>query len=1030
MTLRTQLGRLMVHLIHVLLVCLFLLGFQSTAFASLATERISISDGLPDSVVFSLAQDNRGYLWFGTTNGLSRYNGYEMKNFNSDPLSSNFLSNNSISHLQIDHQQRLWISTWGGGVNVMSLDGQIQLLLQQKESEANNISSNFVQVTLEDSQGYIWIGTATAGLDKYDPTTGKVTNYRTQDLYASSLSDNRIWSIVEDLKGNIWIGTSNGLNRFNPTEENFTNYYYNSKNPNSLTNNQVRSLHLIDQNRLLIGTQEGVSILNLNTEKFTSVEAPTEELAEITRSLTVNRFVKDPFLDTIWVLTDRGLFTIDEKTEQFAKLPFQNVYNNYQNTRLRSAVVDENGLLWIGTRNTGVIKVNPRASLFRTYGREVDVTAVLASNADIAWLGSYQGLFRGSLDDDSTLEPVLYKGKPIGNVFAIKQAATGEIFVATWRGLYRLNEDSWEAELELLPSTKQYEYRSLAFTKNFLWTGSTKGLIRYSLDTLKPKHVYPNGSPFQKVLKRDEILDQLFVDRNNVLWAGTKYGRLYRLQPNADGYEFYIEVGTSTIFTIEQAEGNGLWIGSTDGFFYLDLTTGVLEEKSEDRFTAKTVGSIMTDKKNNLWLATRNGLNLYDPKNSRLISISHVDGLVSADFYPSSYSKDKHGNLYFGAQEGLTILAPENIQISKAAPIVRQDEILVNHSTVIPTENTDGVQEITLAHTDKFLSIGFSLVDLSSVALNQYRYKLEGFDEDWVTWSKSRIATYTNLDPGTYHFKAQGLSRAGLISQKDYELIVNVLPPWWNTWWARLAGILLLTLAYTVVHMMRVRGLKQEQRALEQRVIDRTHELETLNQQLKEISSVDFLTQLINRRSFLDRTDIEISRAKRENTPICLALIDIDNFKIFNDVYGHKCGDMVLTFVAQHFRKNVRKEDIVGRWGGEEFIILMSNTSLEQGLIAFEKLRSSIAKQTYRYKDQALSITATFGVTLVNLDAPIDVSISEADKALYQGKRAGKNRVVAMEWSQDQESEATDNTTSKQDAEPESVNSSKENIWS
>lgn len=1023
----------MVNIIRILFACFCVLSFTQSSYANLATERISISDGLPDSVVFALAQDNRGYLWFGTTNGLSRYNGYEMKNFNNDPLSSNFLSNNSISHLQIDHQQRLWISTWGGGVNVMSLDGQVQLLLQQKESEANNISSNFVQVTYEDSQGYIWIGTATAGLDKYDPSTGKVTNYRTQDLYASSLSDNRVWCIIEDQKGNIWIGTSNGLNRFNPSQETFTNYYYNSKNPNSLNNNQVRSLHLLDQNRLLVGTQEGVSVMDLNTEKFSIVKAPTKALAEITKMLTVNRFVKDTHLNTVWVLTDRGLFTIDPVTEQFSKLPFQNAYYNFQNTRLRSAVVDENGLLWIGTRSTGVIKVNPRASLFRTYGKNIAVTAVLASNANIAWLGSYQGLYRGLLDDESSLQPMLYEGKPIGNVFAIKQAASGEIYVATWRGLYRLKQDSWDAELELLPNTKQYEYRSLAFTKNYLWTGSTKGLIRYSLDTLKSKNVYPSGSPFQKVLKRDEILDQLFVDRNNVLWAGTKYGRLYRLQPNAEGYEFYIEVGTSTIFSIEQAEGNGLWIGSTDGFFYLDLTTGVLEEKSADRFTSKTVGSIVTDNQNKIWLATRNGLSLFNPENSRLTSISHVDGLVSADFYPSSYSKDKNGNLYFGAQEGVTIISPENIQISQEAPTVRQDEILINHNTVIPTLNQDGIHEITLEHTDKFLSIGFSLLDLSSVSLNQYRYMLEGFDEDWVSWSKKRIATYTNLDPGTYHFRAQGLSRAGLVSENDYQLIIHVLPPWWNTWWARLTGILLITFIYTIIHMMRVRGLKQEQKALEQRVTDRTQELETLNQQLKEISSVDFLTQLINRRSFLDRTDIEISRAKREGSPICLALIDIDNFKIFNDVYGHKCGDMVLTFVAQHFRKNVRKEDIVGRWGGEEFIILMANTSLEQGLIAFEKLRSSIAKQTYRYKDQALSITATFGVTLVNLDAPIDVSISEADKALYQGKRAGKNRVVAMEWSEEQESETVDETEITQETPARTASESsdkKESIWS
>ena len=150
----------MVQFIRAFITALFYY-FSTGAYANLATERISIPEGLPDSVVFSLAQDNR-YLWFGTTNGLSRYNGYEMKNFNNDPLSSNFLSNNSISHLQIDHQKRLWISTWVAAL--MSCHWMVnQLLLQQKESEANNIPA-ILCVTLEDSQGFIGLELQPQGL--------------------------------------------------------------------------------------------------------------------------------------------------------------------------------------------------------------------------------------------------------------------------------------------------------------------------------------------------------------------------------------------------------------------------------------------------------------------------------------------------------------------------------------------------------------------------------------------------------------------------------------------------------------------------------------------------------------------------------------------------------------------------------------------------------------------------------------------------------------------------------------------------
>ncbi len=987
---------------HIFKLLLSIIGFFTLicSFAvrsnAVANETLSIQDGLPDSVIFSIVKDNKGYMWLGTTGGLSRYNGYDFTNYQHDPADALSLSNNSISDLILTSQGEIWAATWGGGISIFNDDGELIRKLQHNDNTNKSISSNFVQSLLEDDKGNIWIGTATTGLDYYNAESGIIQNFRHSETNDNSLSDNRVWSLVADKNGDLWIGTSNGLNHYNPASNIFRVFQHNESSGNTLNSNQVRELHFLNESDLLIGTQEGMNRLNINTGQLTRIHQQTINHTQLDFSSTVNAFAFDPEFNVVWVGTDSGLMSYSPANNSLLPIPYQSVNVNFTNERIRVIHRSDSGLLWLGTRGGGVIKLNPRASLFYLLAPQMAVTAILPAT-DITWLGTHQGLYRTIRKTSNSLtamtEQVLYQDKPLTNIFAIEQAPDGTVWVASRRGLFYTDQ---QQNLQLFADSEQTEFRSILFSGNTLWTGTSEGLRAINMVTHEYQTIYPKGSAFRAVLRKDEIMDRLYEDKNGVIWAGTKYGTLYRKQPGEQNYEFYLEVGTSSIFALHQLNNKTLLIGSNLGLHQLDLDTDILSPfESLNELMGKAVGSILQDSENNIWLATRNGLTKFDPTTGRFINLDYTDGLITTDFIPTSQAIDNEGKFYFGSQDGVVTFQPEHIQIDQTPPVIRQDVIYVNHKPVHLKKSTDGNYHLELTHTDKFLTIAYSLLDLSTAKINQFRHRLEGFEKEWVNTGNQRQVSYTNLDPGEYTFRAQGINRAGIRTSTDLTIFIHVSPPWWNTLWAKAIFVMLLFMTSWSLHRVRISGLKRKQRELEIRVAERTKELEIANNQLKEVSSVDFLTKLINRRGFIERAEVEIARTLRDDSEICIALVDIDNFKIFNDVYGHNCGDTILKFIAQHFKNNIRKQDIVARWGGEEFIVLMPNTSLEQGLIAFEKLRSSISKQTWRYQDQALSITATFGVVKYVEGESIDACVSEAGKALYQGKRSGKNRVMA-----------------------------------
>ncbi len=966
--------------------------FYLTALDSRADHpgnKLSIADGLPDVVVFAVEKDRDGYLWFGTLGGVSRYNGYELKTLSHHPADPESLSNNSVSSMLIDRMGFVWAATWGGGLNrINPVTFEVKRYLHD-EDDATSLSANHVQTIFEDHNGIIWVGTATGGLNRLERDSNSFTRFTTED----GLSHNRIWSIAESENGTLWIGTTNGLNRFDTQTNTFKHYEADRQNENALPHAQIRAIHYDVYGKLLLGTKGGLSIMDIEAESFRTARIDKGNTLEKYLG-TINSFKKDGNTGVIWVGTESGILAYNPKSEIFVNLPYQTESESLTSRRVRDIEIDENGVLWLATRGGGVIEVNLKASMFKKMTEGFFVTSVMSEDEEVFWAGTYQGLYKGDIKlPEKPMERIDdVEGNIISTVYSVGRAPDGRKWVATVNGLYR--SDS-AGELVLIPGTYDEEYRSILFGKNKVWVGSSQGLI--SVDYSGENYaVFAAEDPLMKELySRDEVFNSLMETREGELLGGTKYGNIYKIDRERQSLSFMTKVSESSIFTMAQTQAGEIWLGVNEGLFSFDTSSGVLTHYDElNNLKGKAVTGIIVDNET-IWLATRNGLSSFDIVERRFFNFGIADGLSVSAFSPNAYTRDSKGRIYLGSQNGIVWFDPAQLYINQSTPLIRLDDIVVNHKTIIPERITSGRYRLELDHKDKFFSVSFSLKDMSSPEVNQYRYKLVGFDDEWTYAGRGRIAMYTNIDPGTYAFFAEGSNRAGKWSNEPLMIDIQIHPPWWKTWYARIGGALMLLLLSIMFHQVRIKRYKIEQRRLEHRVAQRTQELENANKQLKEISSQDFLTQLMNRRAFLDRATEEIARVQRNDGCFCIALIDIDDFKKINDMYGHEAGDKVLVSVARLFNTLTRKQDQVARWGGEEFIFLLPDTNMAQSLIAFEKIRSAIEKMSFVFKGSSIKVTATFGVAEYTAGTTIEQCVSSADQALYEGKSDGKNKVVS-----------------------------------
>ena len=824
-------------MIHKLIIPVFLtiiFAGNTSAQNNIRFNHLTVEDGLSQSAVTCILQDRKGFMWFGTQDGLNRYDGYNFKIFKNDPADSTTLSDNFIFSIYEDSLANLYIETQSGKFHKYFPAKETFSVVIKDSVNLSRANYNTVGAFFEEPSGVKWTGglSKSIGLIRED-VIGGITEFKHNQADPFSLSDDKVYSIFKDRRGNLWVGTGNGLDRFDEKTEKFFHFRNNPGDPNSITDNWVWPIYEDAKGNLWIGTvRGGLCRYDYQTNSFFNYKNDPADPTSLN-----DNFIFSIYQDrsgVIWIGTNTGglnyFHPSTQAFEHYISKPGNE--NSLSANEILSLFADSQGNYWIGTRGSGLDKFNYAKRKFLNYSSIPSGQNSLSTNSiqviyqdksGILWLGN----FSGGLDAYNPLtgEFKHYKNNPLDStslsdnrIMSVIEDKDGFIWIGTYGGgLNKLN------------------------TK-------TDKITRYQFNESDKSSISSNGAW------------SIIEDKDGKLWIGTfggginifdkKYQTFIHLRNNSGDNTSLSDDNVIRIF--EDTKGD-IWIGTTKGLNkYIKANNTFKSYREKDGLANDFVYGILEDDSGNLWLSTNNGLSKFNPEKEAFNNFYYSDGLQGNEFNQNAFAKDvKTGRLLFGGINGVNIFHPDSIIENKYIPPVIFTDFL--------RYNTDdeegkpiiekGISErngITLTYKDNIITLSFSALNFNNSFKNQYRYKLEGFNENWIQLGNNRTVTFTNLSPGEYNLKVIGSNNDGLWNEQGANLSIEVLPPWWRTNIAYIFyGITFISVLYVIRRFeinrreqkarvreseLRIKATEAEKRVLQIENERKTKELEEARQ--------------------------------------------------------------------------------------------------------------------------------------------------------------------------------------------------------
>jgi diguanylate cyclase (GGDEF)-like protein len=963
--------------------------------------------GLLQSRVNAVVQSQDGYLWLGTLEGVARFDGVRFVSLNrrTEPR----MTDNRVRAIAEDRGGALWIGT-EKGLNRLA-GGELTPF-----GLAEGMVDEVVWAIAPDPAGGVWVGTE-GGLHRIvGDEVGVVAA-------GGGLTSDRIQALLVDRRdGALWVGTADGgVNRL---EHGAVTAVYTVDD--GLSSNEISTLFVDRAGRLWVGSQNG-TVDSIAGGRVTPHPLPVGgfRISAILEDRDGNLWIGGPALVR---LSGGRAEVFDEPL-------------GLSNNQVLSLTEDREGSLWIGTHGGGLnrLKDGKFVGYSTTDGLSHTFVKSVACGGDGAiWIGTYGG----GLDrlDPATDAIVTYSaadGLATDLVRTIAEGPGGALWVGTTNGLSRLaggRIDTFTTDDGLAAGA----INSLAVdSRGDLWIATGSGLVRRHHGAFTTLTVADG-------LASDQV-SAVFEDRDGVLWVGTYGAGLSRIEGDGRITRMGAAEGLSglTVLAFYQDADGTVWIGTADGGLgrYRDgRLTAVTTAQGLD---SDVVFQIVEDDLERLWLASANGVMRVDRRELDRLAAGEIDRVTAQVFgapdgMPSGQCsggstpnacRAPDGRLWFATSEGLAAIDPARIRTNPLPPPVVVEQVRVGETVARP--GGDGVFD---------LSPGASRLEIDYTALSfllpervRFRYRLEGFDDGWVDAGARRTAYYTNLPPGRYRFRVIASNGDGVWNRRGATVELGLEPRFWQTWWfAVLVGVVVLGLVGGS-YRMRVSQLERRDRELVELVAERTRrleeekersdtarrqaeelrqvaeargaeladkaaELELVNRKLEALSQSDGLTGVANRRRFNTVLDAEWRRAVRGGTPLSLVLFDVDQFKAINDTWGHPEADRCLQQVAEVLQGAVRRAaDLVARYGGDEFAIMLPDTDGEAACALAEDIRRQVEELgTGGDTTPHGKVTISAGVATLSPETPIadvDGLVRAADQALYRSKREGRNRV-------------------------------------
>ena len=871
----------------------FSVDFENSVFQHISTEH-----GLSQKTVQAILQDDVGFLWLGTQEGLNRYDGRDIRVFRHSATDNLSISHDVIRDLAQDSDGSLWVAT-SGGLN-----------------RYDAAKENFWRVTLErspgefitrlntlyiDSKNVVWVGTENGGLF-YSEGRGDDLEFKAYSQ-VEALVDTDVRSIFEDSRGRMWVGT-NGKGAFLIQDEKVQHFLPSAENNSALSHNQIRSIYEDSKGRLWIGTRGG----GLNkfielTKEFKHYRANSTS----TDSLNHDRVyqVYEDSHGNLWIATDNVLAVYQAENDSFVQIKHNtSLRTSLSHDRVLSIFEDRGGMLWFGTLS-GLNQWNPYTAGFEHFRKIAGRELSLNNNTIYAFTEKEDGdiligTFGGGLNvlnvKENFIKPVLQNGS---TEISIKRVMS--LMIDNKNNLWI---GSISNGIEVLSSSlkKIHEFRHqsddatslsangvtsiLQDNEGDIWVSTYRaGLNLYDKENNRFKRIpRKNGTLDARV---NEKIFHIMEDDEGYIWLSSDGGGISKFDKKQMKFKHFLpekdnpnSLSGSDVFSMFQDSKGRFWIG-TQG-------NGLNRWEPEDRrreierfrhysvqngLNSSTVYGVLEDKDGIIWISTTRGLNKLDPDTNKITHFNLADELHYNELNQGAMLRARNGHLFFGGINGISAFHPDDISKNPNQPKVVITNISSLNKRLLFEKSLSNLNEVTFDHNDYLVSFEFAALDFAQPKKNRYQYKLDGFDSEWIENGTLNRAIFTNLPSGTYTLKVKGSNNDGVWSEESVNLRVNVLPAPWFSWWAySLYGIVFCIIIILMIRSQAKRIANQEmfQAQVSDKVSEKTELYLKNNNFLKEqlesvknISNVDVETGLPNQKYFTDLISANVGWVKR-----------------------------------------------------------------------------------------------------------------------------------------------------------------------
>ena len=841
--------------IYIIIIILFTsinINAQKLKFESYNTD-----DGLSVGTIWSLVQDKQGFIWFGTANGLNKFDGCSFEAYKHQEKKPNSLTDNNIYTLVCDDSGKIWIGT-ARGLNIFDPEENQFTKLQLNDTSC--LKSEIIVKSLAiDSSQTLWIGTQYSGIFSYSLKNKCIKNYNLE-IFNDTSNNIYVHDIIVDSKNNIWIGTENkGLFQYFPSCKKAISHWntntYSQETKNSCNN--INTIFEDSKGRLWIGTyRTGIFLFDIKTSNFKHIGKYYSDNKQRLRN-RINRFSEDKY-GTIWIATYAGLSYINEKVNEptYYYTPSKEMMNQINSNRILSLLKDNAGSLWIGTYDNGVNVLHNTKPKFKHYQKELnnptglndDIVLTFAKdNYGSLLIGTFKGGL--SLFDRKKENFFHYKNQNPdlgGSVLNIYSDNDGIIWFGTWgSGLNKFDRKNNTIKKFIKNENKNSIANNTILhianqNKHIIWLATYSGLNKFNEQTNRFKLYTINDGLLSNIIYYIKPIN------NDTLLIGTKDGGFSIFNTKTEKIENFVHsandstsISNNVIYYIHVDEDNKYWIATENGLNKFDVKTKKFKSFTEDDgLPNNKIYAILEDQNHYLWLSSDKGLCKFkdtrDETGDIFIRTFDVnDGLQGNEFTQGGSFYDKNTNeMFFGGTNGFNSFCPSDIKDNSHIPPVYITSFKIFDKEVKLDTSISMKKSIEISWRKNFLSFEFVGLDYLNPSKNLYSYKMQGLDKQWSSPSSRRYAAYPGISHGEYTFMVKATNNDGLWSNKFATFHIIIKPPFWKTNWFIFLSILVGFIGIILFIRIRTYRLEQEKRVLEEKVAQRTQELKQKNQDI------------------------------------------------------------------------------------------------------------------------------------------------------------------------------------------------------